>query len=117
MASPNIRSWERTRTGLLKRLAKIGPFIKGSLVEIHRACGNPNCSCARGMGHSGWYLTYKYKAKTQTLYVPVDLKQEVQAWVAEHQKLRLLMTRVDEMQKKIIRRYVKEKRRKAKKKR
>lgn len=113
---PNIRSLQRIRLALLKRLAKIGPFIKGSLVQIQRACGHPHCHCASGPGHSSYYLTYKYKAKTQTLYVPIDLEMEVRAWVETSQKLRLLMSKMDETQKKIIRRYVKEKRAKAKKK-
>lgn len=112
----NIHAYERIRISLLKRLSKVGPFIKGSLVTIERPCGYPHCRCAKGPGHESFYLTYKWKAKTQTLYIPRGLETEVAQWTSEYQKLKMLIAQMDDTQKKIVRRYVKEKRAKAKKK-
>lgn len=56
-----------------KQLQARSPVLAASLVTIRRACGNPNCRCARGQKHPGHYLTWKVKAKTHTAYVPVDL--------------------------------------------
>ena len=48
------------------------------------------------------------------MYIPVGMEEEVRGWVEEHRRLRVLMTKIDRIQKKIVRRYVKEKRAKAK---
>lgn len=112
----NIRYWEMRRGALLKKMRGVGPFIKGSMVQIERQCGNANCRCAKGPGHLSYYLTYKEKAKTRTMYIPVGMEDDVREWVEEHRRLRAMMTKMDEIQKKIMRRYVTEKRSKAKKK-
>ena len=57
-----------------KQLQAKSPVLAASLVTIRRACGNPNCRCARGQKHLGYYLTWKVKTKTHTAYVPVDLR-------------------------------------------
>jgi hypothetical protein len=108
---------EKHRFTLLKHLQAIGPFIDGSLVTIARACGNPRCKCARGEKHRGVYLTYKpgrthpgEPAKTQTLYVPVALEEEVRRWAKEYDKLKHLIREMSDTQKLIIRQYVAESR-------
>jgi hypothetical protein len=54
----------------LRRLGQIGPFLEGSLCSFKR----PGCSAP------GWHLTFKQKAKTRTVYVPMDLVPEVKEW-------------------------------------
>src|SRR5260370_27529695 len=63
-----------------------GPVLAASLVTIRRACGNPNCRCARGKKHLGHYLTWKVKAKTHTAYVPVDLVPQAKQWTQENRR-------------------------------
>ncbi len=109
--------WNRKRDGLLKKLADIGPFVDASLVTIARTCGSPGCKCARGEKHRSRYLTYKApsgegkqrRMKTQTLYIPRALDDQVKAWVNEYKKLKSLTKQIAEVQKMIIRSYVKEK--------
>jgi len=36
-----------------KQLQAKSPVLAASLVTIRRACGNPNCRCARGHKHPG----------------------------------------------------------------
>lgn len=110
--SPRNRSFYiRKREALLKRLRRIGPFISGSMVVVSRRCGNPRCRCARGEKHKGYYLMYKVKAKTQAVYVPVDLVPEVMAWAREHRRIKRLMAEISNLQKEVIRLYVRTKRR------
>lgn len=112
-----INYWNRKRDGLLKKLANIGPFVDASLVTIARTCGNAGCKCARGEKHESLYLTYKTQVdddkkprlKTQTLYVPLALEDQVKAWVSEYKQLKGLMKKIADAQKMIIRTYVKEK--------
>ena len=105
----------RKRKTLLKHLASVGPLVDGSLVTIHKTCGNPNCKCAKGEKHKGLYLTYKGQrkepgkaAKTKTLYVPVALESEVRKWSQECAKARELIRQISEVQRELMRAYVAE---------
>lgn len=63
----DIKTCRRQIVARLKRLAKVGPMIDGSLVVIYRRCGNPNCRCARGEKHPGHYLTRKVGKKLERI--------------------------------------------------
>jgi hypothetical protein len=47
---------ERRRDDLYRKLGQVGDFRRGSLNEVRRKCGKPNCACAqpgiRGTGRS-----------------------------------------------------------------
>jgi hypothetical protein len=51
----------------------------------------------------GAQLTLKRRGKTRTVYVPKDLKDEVQAWVQEHRRLKRLVQEVTALQLELIR--------------
>lgn len=58
----------RMRDARVRRLARIGPVMAGSLVQIAKHCGRPGCHCQNGQKHVGWYLTRSVAGKTQTTY-------------------------------------------------
>lgn len=72
------------RATALQRLGQIGPFLEGSLCSFKR----PGC-VARG-----WHLTFKQKAKTRTVYVPMDLVPEVKQWTRTYKQLKKLIREV-----------------------
>ena len=72
------------RQTALRRLGQIGPFLEGSLCSFQR----PGCSTP------GWHLTFKQKAKTRTVYVPMDLVPEVKKWNRSHKQLKKLIREV-----------------------
>lgn len=76
--------FEQKRAAQLRRLAKIGPFVEGSLVGVQ----HPTCK------HVAWRLTFKVKGKTRTVYVPVDMAQEIKEWTREYRRLKTLIRRV-----------------------
>ena len=43
---------ERRRKELYRELGQVGDFRRGSLNEVRRKCGKPNCACA-APGHLG----------------------------------------------------------------
>lgn len=86
------------------------PLITSTLSEIHTKCGNPHCRCATGRRHVAHILTRNDKGKTKTTYVPVGLVPEVKEWVREYHSLRKRLNEITEVCEKIIRQYVKEKR-------
>jgi hypothetical protein len=46
----------------------------------------------------GCQVTLKYRGKTRTVYVPNDLKDEVEAWVQEHRRLKRLLQEITTLQ-------------------
>jgi hypothetical protein len=96
-----------------KQLQAKSPVLAASLVTIRRACGNPNCRCARGEKHPGHYLTWKVKAKTHTAYVPVDLVAQAKQWTQEHRRLKRLVREITQLSLALIQTHVAAKRRKS----
>ena len=94
-----------------KQLQAKSPVLAASLVTIRRACGNPNCRCARGKKHLGHYLTWKVKAKTHTAYVPVDLVAQAKQWTQEHRRLKQLVRELTQLSLALIRSHVPARRR------
>jgi hypothetical protein len=81
---PIKNRFEQKRAAQLKQLAEIGPFVEGSLIGVQ----HPTCK------HVAWRLTFKVKGKTRTVYVPVDMAQEIKAWTREYRRLKKLIRRV-----------------------
>ena len=61
---------QKLQGSYLKQIAQIGPFVEGTLSEYKRA----------GRKASSWHLTFKVEGKTKTVYVPVDMVEEVRQW-------------------------------------
>ena len=40
------RNWSAGGTELYRELGQVGDFRRGSLNEVRRKCGKPNCACA-----------------------------------------------------------------------
>jgi len=95
-----------------KKLQAKGPVLAASLVTTRRTCGNPRCRCAQGHKHPGHYLTWKVKAKTHTVYVPVDLLPQVKQWTQEHRRIKELMAQITQLSLALIQTHVSAKRRK-----
>ncbi len=101
MSRPRLTSdegWE-----ILQRIRKIRPFVQASLTVTHQLCGRPTCRCAlHGELHETSLLTWKEKGKTQTLHVPIELRQEVAQWVEEGKRLKRLIDEMSEAQKRLL---------------
>jgi hypothetical protein len=87
----------RSRLHLLLNNAE--GFIHGSLIEMARRCGNPNCRCASDddLKHRSLYLGQTRGGKKSMVYLPSDLVPQVRQ-AAEHfqQALALLEELNDE---------------------
>ncbi|HLA05630.1 MAG TPA: DUF6788 family protein [Syntrophales bacterium] len=87
----------------LKSLRKIKPFIQSSMIITKKRCGNPQCRCAQeGPLHEVALLTWKEGNRTRTLYVPVELRQEVEKWVQEGKLLKRLVAEVSQAQREFL---------------
>jgi hypothetical protein len=87
----------------LERIREIGPFIQGSLTVTKKRCGHPACRCAiEGPCHQTALLTWKEGGRTRTLYVPIELRQEVESWVEEGKLLKSLIANMSQAQRELL---------------
>lgn len=84
------------RAAALLQLGQTGPFLEGTLCQFKR----PGCA------KPGWHLTFKQKAKTTTVYVPMELVPEVKAWTRNYQALKKIIRKVSQHSLALIRGHV-----------
>jgi DNA-binding transcriptional regulator LsrR (DeoR family) len=98
-----------------KQLAPTKPPFAASLSQIRKNCGRPSCHCLQGGPlHTAYHLTYKVQGKTHTVYVPVDLLDEVRSWIEEHRRLKRLLREVQQLTLALVRTHVQARRRRPK---
>jgi hypothetical protein len=68
-------------------VAATGKMLWGSLGAVYRRCGRKGCHCASGGKHGPvFYLTRSEAGRTRNIYVPEELRQEVEAGVAAYRR-------------------------------
>jgi hypothetical protein len=92
---------ERRRAELYRELSRVGDFRPGSLNEVRRKCGKPNCACA-APGHPGhgpqYNLTRKVDGRTRARHLrPGPELDKTRREVAEYQRFRDLVGQVTEV--------------------
>jgi hypothetical protein len=88
---------------ILEQVRRVGPFIEASLTVTRKRCGRSQCRCAEeGPIHETALLTWKEKAVTHTLYVPVEMREEVQTWVDNWKLLRRLIGQMSQAQRQFL---------------
>ena len=99
----------RMRDARLKKLAEVGPILAGSVVQQRVRCGRPGCRCAKDPAHRHvkTAITQTVKGKTRTVYVPIDLVEEVRAWAAEHKRVKELLKEISELSLALVRTHAK----------
>jgi hypothetical protein len=97
----------------LKQLCPSKPVLAASLSRVNKRCGQPSCRCQHGgPRHPAYHLSYKQQGKTRTVYVPQDLLAEVQAWVAEYQRLKRLTAEISQLTLALVRNHTSHRKRK-----
>jgi len=95
---------ETKRKKLLKQLIHLDPWIQGTVVQTKLTCGSKGCACKRGGSkHPAMFLTWKEKGKTCCLYIPKRLESEVKRWARNYQSVKVIMRKITEVQRDIIR--------------
>jgi len=92
---------ERRRDELYRELGRVGDFRRGSLNEVRRKCGKPNCACA-APGHPGhgpqFNLTRKVDGRTRAQHLrPGPELEKIRREVGEYERFRDLVGRVTEV--------------------
>lgn len=59
-----------------------------SSIEKRWRCAGPECICNRtGRKHAVYAVTGKVAGKTKSVYVPVDMAEEVKGWIVESKRI------------------------------
>jgi hypothetical protein len=70
--------------------------------QLGARCPPLAASLGRQAG-GGWHVTLKQSGKTRTVYVPKDLKEEVDASIQEHRRIKRLLGEITQLQLALIR--------------
>ena len=71
------------RKRLLDRLSRPKEMMEGSLYDVYKKCGNPNCRCASGQRHGPFkYLSLKVDKKTKLTFI----RRNDELWVVPRAK-------------------------------
>jgi hypothetical protein len=87
---------ERGARSTAAKLVHDSPFVVGSLVEVARLCGKPNCKCRRGNKHKSWCLAVREQGKRRMLHIPHTLENEIFKWVRNYRELRKQMETISQ---------------------
>ena len=100
------------RQGLAQQLPPVTETLRGSLVERYVTCGNPSCKCAKGERHGPvWYLTVTLgPGKTTGGIVASEKVEQVRNWVQNYQKVKEHLEKISEINRELLRRDRKQKR-------
>ena len=94
MAKFTFNSLYMRRKILREELCKLGPFLRGSIVEYKRICGKPHCRCQRGYLHSSTYFSSRIEKKTQMLCLPKrvpEIQKEAISWCSNYKRAKEIM--------------------------
>ena len=69
MDKEEMRKKKRRLGELQKKMGKLGPMMRGSVVELGIKCGNAKCKCVKGEKHRKLYFSLNKDGKTKLLYL------------------------------------------------
>ena len=95
---PSANILTRRRDGWVKKLAQVGSPLRGSL-----------CTAQRG-NHTAHQLTVSVKGKTHTVYVPMEMVEEVKEWIRNYREVQRILEQISKLNMALIHRHVPESR-------
>jgi len=78
----------------LRTLQLQAPMVQGSLYQLRRKCGKPNCRCARGELHACWVLTRSEAGKNRLYSVPAAQRGRLRPLTREYRRWQLARARL-----------------------
>ncbi|MCY4209732.1 MAG: hypothetical protein OXE97_01590 [Gammaproteobacteria bacterium] len=101
--SDTVAQYVEERDRLQRQLAHIGDFLPGSLQEMRRKCGKPNCRCATddSAKHVSWAVARRVKDKVIYRAVPAGALDETRRLIGEYQRFRALTKAVSDLNEKL----------------
>lgn len=103
----SINTVRRQIAAKIRALGEYGTFMAGSFVAKRWKCAKPDCICNRtGKKHTAHAVTSKVGGKTRSVYVPVDMADEVEGWVKEYKRLQKAVKEISALAEQLVRLHV-----------
>lgn len=83
----SVKVLERKRDAVFLKMPHTVKIIKGTLVEVKRVCGKPNCKCKKGDKHICLCLSQYIDGKSKMSYIPKVIEKEVREYVQNYKKI------------------------------
>ena len=99
-----IKALQRQRLELSKAMSVPAEIIKGSLVEVERVCGKPNCRCTEGRKHKGLYLSQYIKGKPHMTHISRSMEERVRSGVENYRRLKKYMNELSAVNLELVKR-------------
>ncbi|MBX9704287.1 MAG: hypothetical protein K2X39_09065 [Silvanigrellaceae bacterium] len=93
-----IKKAENKRQDILLQLLEKKEMVRGSFCQIYVKCGNKNCACAIGKGHSHKRMSWHEKGKSFSRAVPkedYDWIQQMTNNFREYRKMRKELLKIE----------------------
>jgi hypothetical protein len=106
MKQKSTATLRRRRKTLLHKLPSLEAILRGSLIERYKRCGKPGCKCADGPGHGPkYYLSVSKPGQhPQMDYVPQDSLENVQDYLENYRKIKIILEELCEISRELLRR-------------
>lgn len=104
---PVLQRYEAQFQALRAQLSELGFFCKGTVLARRMTCGKPACACGTepARRHGPYFeWTYKVAGKTVNIRLAPDAVAAYRAGTAEWRRLRTLLTRLESLSRRAIRR-------------
>ena len=101
----SVRQLRDRRRRAARRAPDLETIISGSLQNQRRRCGKEGCRCARGELHGPYlYLSMRVGRRTQMVYVPAELADEVGQAVAANAEVQAALADISAINLELLRR-------------
>ena len=77
-------------------------MVKGSVYQMQRKCGKPNCRCAEGLPHSSMVLSWSEGGRTRLLSVPEKNLDVLRQQTEQYQRFRKARARLVQLHKNML---------------
>jgi hypothetical protein len=80
---------KKQKLKLIDKIRSLDNAIKGSVYEMKRFCGKPNCACAKtNTPHASLVLSFSYKGKTRLIPIKKEQIPKIKARIADYRELK-----------------------------
>jgi hypothetical protein len=105
MSGLSVRQLRDRRRRIARRIPDLEAVIAGSLQNQRRRCGKEGCRCARGELHGPYlYLSLRAGRRTQMVYVPADLAEQVERAVVANAEVQAALAEISAINVELLRR-------------
>jgi hypothetical protein len=105
LAELSPRQLRDRRRRVARQIPDLEAVIAGSLQNQRRRCGKEGCRCARGELHGPYlYLSLRAGRRTQMLYVPAELADQVRQAVTVNTEVQAALAEISAINLELLRR-------------